>query len=84
MNPENMIRSTLVLSLEDFTNSELAALNNSITGFGNVTITNYSYAKALSCDFINKEGTVKSDIKEYLIDAMAFEINKRVAENRFN
>lgn len=84
MNPEKIAITVIMMALKDFDNLELASLNNAITGFGKVDPKNHSYQKALDNGFINSDGTLSSDFREYLPKALTIEINSRVDNGTFN
>ena len=83
-NPENAIKSLLVISLREFKNEEIAALNLALNGFGRVSSYSLAFNKAREFEFINSDGTVASGLKDLLLDALAFEINSRVSAGTFN
>ena len=45
---------------------------------------NKSYNKALNCNFINSQGNPISELKDLLIDASSYEVNRRVKEGIFD
>ena len=83
VNIEKIQITAIVLSLKNFTNEELAAFNLSITGFGKINKLNKAYSKALNCSFINIDGNPESGLKELLIEASSYEVNRRVKEGIF-
>ena len=72
----------VAMTLESFPNSELAAFNNAIQGFGNIHPTNASYRRALECQIINERGNPTFKL-EVVRDSAAYEVNRRVANGTF-
>ena len=64
------------MSLRTFSDGELAALNNALTGFGHVPEQNIGYKRAVDGSLLKLSGHPWD--KESLLTALSFEINRRV------
>jgi len=82
LNTETTLIAVAIMALEQFDNFTLGTFNNAIQSFGKIDKNNKSYEKALELSLINEDG-MPYDL-EIVKDASAFEVNRRVTENRFN
>lgn len=81
MDPTNIIAAVMAVSLGDFTNAELAALNNSVQCFGTVSPINIGFQKAK--DYMLIDDTGKPTDLDALRKALAFTVNQRVDAGTF-
>ncbi len=76
-----ILTAATAMALEDFTSSELAALNNSITGFGTVGKEVVGFERAVESGILHSGG--RPCDKESLLAALSFEINQRLDRGSF-
>lgn len=74
------VTAVLSISLRSLENGLLAALNLMINGFGKATIGTRAYRIALELGLIKEDGTPET---EELVDALAYEVNRRVDAGEF-
>ncbi len=80
MNNDNSILVASVITLSRFDNDIITAANNGMNGFGNIGKGNLSYEVMLQVGLINEDGKSKDDS---LLDALSFEVNRRVEAGNF-
>jgi len=79
MNPVLVVTS---LSLQRLDNSQLAAANNALNGFGKIHPQNLAYDKMKELSLIKDDGTAYD--KDILLSALSFEVNSRVKAGTFS
>ncbi len=78
---QKMMAAVYAVTLQgDYNNIELAILNNFVNGFGRVASGTEAYKKALGLSLIHADGHPHDG----LADAVAYEVNRRVADGTFN
>lgn len=79
---DKQLLAVTVMALERMDNIVLAAANNGLTGFGRLNERNLAYKPFLDASLIREDGVAYD--KETLLDALSFEINRRVENKTFN
>lgn len=77
----NNLAAVFLMTLKEFENLELAAMNNAMQTLGKMDANNIAYQKALDCNLIKASG--ESFDLESLQKALAYEVNRRVDAGEF-
>ena len=79
------VAAVIVLALEAFSNEELAALHNGVTGFGRVATVNLGYKKGVEHSLINADGSMRFPIlKDEMEMALTHEVTRRMEAGTYN
>lgn len=79
MDREKLITvATISLRLDRFTDIEVAAMNNALSGFGHVPKGNLSFSLAKDLLLIDENGKPLGDAEDFL-EALSYQIHKRPA-----
>ena len=79
---QNILTACIAINLRKLSNTEVAAANNAITGFGRIDKQNVSYESLLDLDLIDDNGKPK-DNKDALEKALSLTIQERLESGKF-
>lgn len=74
------ILAAYVLALEQLNNHELASLHLAIDGFGAIRAGNLCYEKVMELNLVTADGKPHD---EFLVEAIASEVQRRVADGTY-
>lgn len=77
--PKEVVAVYVLRLQHTYDNLELAILTNFANGFGRVSSGTEAYEKALGLDLIKNDGTPRPG----LLEALTYEVNRRVAAGTF-
>lgn len=69
-----------IMALKGMDNDTLAAANNALNGFGQIMSGNQAYGPMKEAGLILEDGTPEAS---ELLDALSFEVNRRVKDGTF-
>lgn len=81
MDMTNILAATFIMTLKQFDNQKLAALNNAVQSWGKLQPGNLAFDDAVELELVQRTGE-PFDL-EALQRASAYEVNRRVAEGVF-
>lgn len=77
---ENQIKAAYLLTLGKFDNQELASLHLALSSFGVVQELNFCYEMAVKYNLLNAD---RKPHDEYLLEAVEFEVQRRIAAGTY-